>query len=248
MDKEIKSIQTSHGTLNYYRDWDKYEGGIVMLNDQTIKHYREIKDQHPDCDACGVFFAFSNQQFEEGYKHLIKLGHIKNGEKVIRSVGGAFGTKEGLDKFINFYQDRDKIIAAECDPQEVYFYEYNNHESMIAWDGDLEAIKIIISLWGADVARKIKRFSASISVDNIIRKPIKVEGLYFVYNGEKRQPGTVWFSDVESEASQMGKCYCMFDNALYTVHTPDGKVYFNKELARLKASYDGKTIYNFYRE
>ena len=47
----------------------------------------------------GVFFAFSNQQFGEGYKRLIELGHIKKGDKVLRGVGGAFGTKEGLDKF-----------------------------------------------------------------------------------------------------------------------------------------------------
>ena len=243
-EKDIQSIETTRGTLNYYRDWDKYEGGIVMQNDQTIRRYREIKDQHPDCDACGVFFAFSNKQFGEGYNHLVKLGHIKDGDKVLRSVGGMFGTREGIDKFINFYEEREKQIAAECDPQEVYFYEYNNHESMIAWDGDLEAIKIIISLWGADVARKIKRFNASMSVDNIIRKPIKVEELYFVYNGEKRQPGTVWFSD----AGDSGNCYCMYDNALYMVHNSKGEVYFNKELAGLNASYDGKTIYNFYRE
>lgn len=169
MDKEIKSIQTSHGILNYYRDWDNYEGGIVMLNAQTVKRYREIQNHHPDADECGVFFAFSNEQFSEGYKHLIQLGHIKDGEKVVRSVGGAFGTKEGLNKFFQFYEDRDKPIKEECDPQEIYFYEYNNHESMIAWDGDLEAIKIIIGIWGTDVARNIKRFSDSVSVDEIVK-------------------------------------------------------------------------------
>ena len=244
MINEIQSIQTTRGILNYYRDWENYDGGIVMQNAQTINRYKEIKNQHPDCDACGVFFAFSNKQFSEGYKHLVELGHIKDGDKVLSTFAGAFGTKEGFDKFFNFYKERDKVIAAECDPQEVYFYEYNNHESMIAWDGDLEAIKIIIDIWGADVARKIKRFNASMSVDNIIRKPIKIEGLYFVYNGEKRQPHVVWFSDAE----ESGNCYCMYDNALYVVYSPNGKVYSNKELAELNASYDGKTIYNFYKQ
>lgn len=168
-EKEIKTVKTTRGELRYYRDWDNYEGGIVMQNAQTVRRYREIKDQHPDADKCGVFFAFSNTQFTEGYKHLVKLGHIKDGDKVFRSIGGAFGTKEGLDKFFGFYENRDKAIPAECDPQEVYFYEYNNHECMIGLDGDLDAIKIIIALWGAGVAKKIKRYSAARSVADICR-------------------------------------------------------------------------------
>lgn len=168
-EKDIQTIKTTRGELRYYRDWSNYEGGIVMQNAQTIKRYREIQDQHPDADKCGVFFAFSNQQFSEGYKHLVELGHINDGDKVFRSSLGAFGTKDGLDKFYGFYENRDKDIPTECDPQEVYFYEYNNHECMMGWDGDLEAIKIIISLWGADVARKIKRFDATRSVSDICR-------------------------------------------------------------------------------
>ncbi len=247
-EKDIKVINTTKGELKYYRDWNNFDGGIVMINAQTVNRYREIKDQHPDADKCGVFFAFSNQQFNEGYKHLIELGHIKDGDKIVRGVAGAFGTKEGLDKFFKFYEDRDTPIKEECDPQEVYFYEYNNHESMIAWDGDLEAIKIVIDIWGADVARKIIRYNASMSVDNIIRKPIKIEGLYFNYNGEKKEPRTVWFSDVESEVSTKGKCHCMYDNVLYEVYTSNNEVYYNTELAGCSASYDGKTIHNFFTE
>lgn len=247
-EKDIKVINTTKGELRYYRDWDNFDGGIVMMNAKTVKRYREIKDQHPDADECGVFFAFSNQQFSEGYKHLIELGHIKDGDKIIRGVAGAFGTKEGLDKFYKFYEDRDTPIKQECDPQEVYFYEYNNRESMIAWDGDLEAIKIIIDIWGADVARKIIRYNASMSVDNIIRKPIKIEGLYFNYKGEKKQPGNVWFSNVESEVTSKGKCHCMYDNALHEVYTSKNEVYYNSELAGLSASYNGKEISSFYRE
>lgn len=99
-ERDIKVINTTKGELRYYRDWDNYEGGIVMMNAQTVKRYREIKDQHPDADECGVFFAFSNQQFSEGYRHLVELGHIKDGDKICQDKStGAFGTKEGLDKF-----------------------------------------------------------------------------------------------------------------------------------------------------
>lgn len=248
-EKNIQTVKTTRGELKYYRDWGNYEGGIVMLNPQTVNRYREIKEEHPDSDKCGVFFAFSNEQFSEGYKRLVRLGHIKDGDKVMRSVGGSFGTKEGLDKFFNFYENRDKVsIHDECDPQEVYFYEYNNYESMIAMDGDLEAIKIIISIWGADVARNIKRFSVCRSVDDIICKPIRIEGLYFTYNGEKKQPSSVWFSNMESEATGKGKCHTMYGGMLHPVLAPDGESYYNESLAGLCAKYDGNTIYGFYKE
>lgn len=239
-EKDIKTLITTRGELKYYRDWDN-EGGIVMINPRTVKRYREIQDTHPDADKCGVFFAFSNQQFSEGYKHLVELGHIKDGDKVLQSIGGAFGTKDGLDKFFKFYKDRDKPIREECDPQEVYFYEYNNHESMISWDGDLEAIKIIIDIWGADVARNIERYNASMTVEQIIHKPLKIEGLYINCNGESIQPSDLWFSD-------NGRCWSMFNCEMHSVCTSDGETYYNKDLSGLSASYDGKTIYGFYRE
>lgn len=162
MEIEILTVNTTKGELQYYRDWDRMEGGIVMKNAQTINRYKEIKNQHPDGDECGVFFAFSRDQFSKGYNRLVELGHIKDGEKVCQdSETGAYGTKSGLDKFFQFYIDREKQIPTECDPQEVYFYEYNNHECMFAWDGDKEAVEIIIRHWGKDVAKSLKRYNAS---------------------------------------------------------------------------------------
>ena len=164
------TVQTAHGELNYYRNWE-HEGAIEMENPKTIKHYHELRDSHPDGDKCGVFFAFSNQQFSEGYNKLIQLGHIKQRDKVLRcSVSGMFGTKEGMDKFFNHYEDVRKRIKDECDPQEVYFYEYNNHECMISWDGDLEAIRLIIDTWGKDVAATIKRYNANSSIEDIAKE------------------------------------------------------------------------------
>lgn len=59
-------------------------------------------------------------------------------------------------------------VRKECDPQEVYFYEFNNHESMYAYDGDYEAIKLIIDIFGENIARKIKRYNAGYSIDYIM--------------------------------------------------------------------------------
>lgn len=246
-DKEIKTIQTSKGNLNYYRDWE-CEGGIVMLNAQTVKRYREIKSLHPDTSKYAVFFAFGKDQFREGYKALVNSGKIKEGDKVVRGLAGLYGTRQAIEEFYSFYENRDKAIPEECDPQEVYFYEYNNHESMIAWDGDLEAIKIIIDTYGADVARNIVRYNASMSIENLIRKPIRMEGLYFVHNHQRMQPKTIWFSSVESDISTKGKCHCMYNNTLHTVFTSENTVYYNLELSGLSAYYDGKEISNFYKE
>ena len=146
------------GELRYYRDWDNYEGGVVMLNAQTIKRYRQIRNTHPDADKYGVFFAFSDKQFNEGYNRLVRLGHIKKGDKIMHDKNtGAFGTKEGLDGFFKFYDDNLAQIPKECDPQEVYFYEYNNHECMFSWDGDLEAINIIRRFWDDKIAESLCR-------------------------------------------------------------------------------------------
>lgn len=167
MKEEIITIKTTQGDLMYFRDWEK-DGHITMMNAKTINHYHKLRDNHPDCDKCGVFFAFSLQQYNEAYNKLIKLGHIKEGDKILSSsVNGLFGIKEGLEKFYKHYEDIKEHIKKECDPQEVYFYEYNNHESMYSCSGDLEAIRFIINTWGKDVALTIKRHNACYSIDKV---------------------------------------------------------------------------------
>lgn len=167
----ITPTLTTGNNLRYYRDWENCDGGVVMENAKTIKRYIEIKNQHPDCDALGVFFAFGREQFDEAIERLTKLGKItdKSEIKYVSGFCGLYGTNDGLDAYFNFYTNRDKAIPTNCDPQEVYFYEYNNHESMYAWDGDLEAIKLIIAYWGADVAKSLIRFDASKSIDEIVK-------------------------------------------------------------------------------
>ena len=154
--EEIKTIETTKGILKYYRDFDN-DGFVVMLNAKTINRYNEIKDQHPDADKCGVFWAFSNEQFQRGYKNLVNKGVIKDGDKLCGGPAGIIGTRKGIDDFMYFYEERDKQIPKECDPQEVYFYEYNNHECCYGWEGDAPAYELIVNYFGEDVAKTIKR-------------------------------------------------------------------------------------------
>ena len=169
-EKDIKTIKTTKGELRYCRDWNNWDGGIRMLNAQTITRYKQIINEHPNADDYGVFFAFSGQQLAKGVQHIKELGFIRDESELVQDrETGAFGTDAGLTAFFKFYNDSRSAIPKECDPQEVYFYEYNNFESMYAWDGDLEAIKVIINYWGTDVARDIKRYNASRSINDIIK-------------------------------------------------------------------------------
>lgn len=236
----VKGFKEANG-VKYRRDWN-CDGCIRMYEPKTLALYRSLKeDFQPEMHDC--FFAFSDQQLQEGMAKF----NLKR-EQLVSYGGGLIGTKQGIEDFFSQYDEPDRRIKAECAPQEVYFYEYNNHECMISWDGDLEAIKIIIARWGADVARKIKRFNASMSIENIIRKPVKMEGLYFLYNGERMVPQNLWFSDIDNGTTRKGSCHCMYDNALHVVLTPFDAIYNNVDLAGLSASYDGKEIYNFRNE
>lgn len=71
-------------------------------------------------------------------------------------MGGLFGTKEGIEKFMGFYDKQTERIAAECDPQEVYNYEFDNHECSYTND-DTEAIKLVCSYFGLERALTVKR-------------------------------------------------------------------------------------------
>ena len=149
--------------VKYRIDWN-CDGHIRMLDTKTLDTYHKLKyDFNAEMHDC--FFAFSNQQFKEG------IERFNLQDKKIYSAGmGLYGTKEGIDDFYEQYKEPEKKIKEQCDPQEVYFFEYNNHESMISWDGDTEAIRIIINYWGVDIAKKIVRRSAFKSIDEIIKE------------------------------------------------------------------------------
>lgn len=160
------------GNLIYCYDWD-CEGAIYMRNAKTVERYQEITAKHPNSEEYGIFWAFSNKQFDEGYKMLVKRGFIKDGEKVKRvsSISGMFGASfELIKKFFDFYDNNDKLIAAECEPQEVYFFECNNHEYMYNFDGDAEALEIVYRIWGREIAEKIKRVRPYLTLDEIIKR------------------------------------------------------------------------------
>lgn len=127
-----------------------------------MSRYTELKDMSAPCVDC--FFAFSQSQFEEGVKDIRE----KNKDaKIVRvSSLNLFGTKEGVDNFLNFYKNQEDIIRNECEPQEVYDYEFDNHECGYLWD-DTEAIKIVVSYFGVERAREVKRRCSCVDIDSV---------------------------------------------------------------------------------
>jgi hypothetical protein len=114
-----------------------------------MKSYTQIKDQQPQLFEC--FFAFSNEQFTEG---KIKAG-IED-KKILRGPAGLFGTQEGIKKLFADYDAIDKEIAENCNPQDVYNYEFDNHECSYTND-DQDPINIVVRIFGKERAKEVKR-------------------------------------------------------------------------------------------
>ena len=150
------------------RDWDR-DGYLVIQNAQTLERYLELESikQNAPLKELGIFFAYNKKQFLDGYNNLVADGRIKDGDKVVRGTGGAFGIEGAFLKLTQFYKTQDEIIRAECSPQEVYWYEYNNYESCISCDGDKDAIRVIIDIFGKETARTIKRIRDFYEIDDI---------------------------------------------------------------------------------
>lgn len=113
----MENVKTTKDGLQYYQDWDKYEGAIVMVNPKTMQLYKAIK--------------------EERFR--------------------LYGKKDSIENLQKAYDNLNERLKNECSPQEVYFQEYNNHECQFGWSGDKEAMEIIKSIWGEEIARTIER-------------------------------------------------------------------------------------------
>lgn len=146
------------------------DGCMIYENAKTLNTYHAINRELQNVDLpkrFNIFCAFSNEQYEQGLKSIRPL---KDGEKVLRFGSGMFGTREGIDAYFAFIEESHRRIKEECDPQEVYCYEFNNYESMIAYDGDLNAIRLVIDIWGKEAAKNVKRKCAFYSLESLLNE------------------------------------------------------------------------------
>lgn len=124
-----------------------------------MSNYTTLKDQQPVLVDC--FFAFSQSQINEGIEK-----NSLQGKKLFRAPGGLFGTKEGIETLYADYEAISKQITETCDPQEVYAYEFDNHECSYVGD-DEEAIKLVVSYFGDEKAKEVKRRFAVTKIENL---------------------------------------------------------------------------------
>ena len=130
-------------------------------------NYQEIKNQQPVLREC--FFAFSTQQFQEGITK-----HNLEDKKIYRGYGGLYGTKEGIEELMNFYDKINERIGKECNPQDVYDYEFDNHECSITCD-DTEPMMIVLGVFTEEQCMNVKRRNGYLnhSIDDLIQSMIK---------------------------------------------------------------------------
>lgn len=100
-----------------------------------MSKYQEIIKLQAPLKQC--FFAFSKEQIKEGIQNL----GLKN-MKIISAGAGLYGTMEGIIEYTEFYDKIKLRISKECKPQDVYNYEYLNHECEYTGD-DTEAFEIV---------------------------------------------------------------------------------------------------------
>lgn len=151
--------------FTFNQDWDN-DGTISYQNAQTLSEYHRLNEERRTADLSkfDMFCAFSDEQFERNSKTIRPL---RDGEKYVSFGAGVFGTKDGIERYLKFSDDISRQISERCDPQEVYCYEFNNYESCIAYDGDVNAIRLIIELFGVERAATVKRFCAFYPLESL---------------------------------------------------------------------------------
>ena len=103
--------------------------------------YREICEEYMNKHWDGIFFAFNEDQFKEGLKELGLENEKELKGKLFKGPYGEYGTKEGFVNREKGFEQMSERIKTECSPEEIFEYEYYNHEC--GYTGDwTEAINI----------------------------------------------------------------------------------------------------------
>jgi hypothetical protein len=105
-----------------------------------MKTIQEIKKEGQDkltelFNECGVFFAFSNEQFQENKTPL------KEGEKYVSMGAGGYLPKGNVQTYLDGHKaitkwEKAEIKAAKEGKEQHILYELQNHECF--YTGDIE--------------------------------------------------------------------------------------------------------------
>jgi hypothetical protein len=121
---------------------------------------REIKKQQEQANSllfeeCGLFFAFSNEQFAENKTPL------KEGEKYVSIGGGGYVPKGNVDKLRNGMEANrkayEKAVKANNLRLKQITYEFGNHECY--YTGDWSVVADMFPDVDRDVIERLYRTS-----------------------------------------------------------------------------------------
>ena len=105
-----------------------------------MSNYKKFLDKISSYHCNGIFYAFSNEQFEKGMK---ACGYDEN-TKLVKDGMGGYGTREAFDERHKFYSSVEEEIRQNCTPDEIFEFEYWNHECGYTYDYS-EALEIVRS-------------------------------------------------------------------------------------------------------
>ncbi len=121
------------------------------IKEDAMNAYTELKEkQQAEVNAFPMFFAFTQQSFDEGMK---RLGLEPTDTASIISIGnGGYIRKSDKDAFLAMFarqkQEREEAIKADRTGDgyifQMFYYELNNHEFGYTGDPEdtLDALKI----------------------------------------------------------------------------------------------------------
>lgn len=159
---DLSELREEEGKLYVCRRYDSgCDGNLWYKGDTTIDHYIELCEQRSKEKHPGIFFAYNDEQLVAGFKSLGYDIHDKESWKgkvfsYCETYAGMFGTHDGMEAMLKKMAEYEKKIVEECDPQEIYIYEYNNHECH--YSGDQYVYDLMCDYFGKDIAQQIKRF------------------------------------------------------------------------------------------
>ncbi len=74
-----------------------------------------------------------------------------------------------MDEYVKGIDANLARIPRECDPQDVYDYEYANHECGYCHE-DTEAIKLVVSYFGQEIAKTVKRRNVCVAIEELFNQ------------------------------------------------------------------------------
>ena len=137
------------------------DGQLIIDGAKTLGRYKELISRFNNFDekefemVCG-YDAKDVKSAKNAFEK--KVRKLKKGEYLKYFLCGAFGTKEGYTKWIKYVNATCESIASECDPQEVYYYEYRSLMT-IEKNCDKYAIGVVKNYFGEEVAKTVKRLN-----------------------------------------------------------------------------------------